>query len=463
MTRLPLSYSWGRFVLVASVGLAVMTGCSARNVVGEIGGKNGGNQPGTGGGILGTGGVGAAPTGGETAGAGGQGAATGGATTGAAGGSSQAGAGGLEMGVGGGGLAIGAAGAAGGVGVSVVPKMPSFAMVPGDGLAERTQVADMNGDGKLDALFLSDIGSRAVRIAPGNGDGTFRDPVLIPVASDAWSFAAGDLDGDGKVDLVVAHSTGQTGFVSVLSNLGNLTFAPAAEIPAVAVGIAVQLADFDGDARLDIAVGGTRSLCSILINKGGGMFVPSGDCTLPSPNSRTRLTAMLAPGDLTGDGKVDLAAIFTDFRAASILANNGDGSFSPGADLPTTAGFGLMGTLALADLDGDGKPEIVVGGSDQESSLGVFPNLGSGSFGAAVRYPGTRTVLGGVTILVGDLNGDGHVDIVTYHHMFLNRGDGTLMVVDPPPWQSASAMGDVNGDGKPDLLITAGVLLNTTP
>jgi hypothetical protein len=354
-------------------------------------------------------------------------------------------------------------GGPGGVGGgSLVPKMPSFAMVAGAGFAQRTQVADVNGDGKLDALFWNDTWT-TLQIAPGNGDGTFRAPVSIPVKADAWSFAAGDLDGDGKVDLAVAHSTGPSGFVSVLSNLGNLTFAPAAEFPAVTVA-KVQLADFDGDGRLDIAAAGARSLCSILINKGGGMFAPSGDCTFPTTNSRIRLTTMLASGDLTGDGKVDLAAIFTDFRAVSILANKGDGSFLPGADLPATAGFGLQGTLALADLDGDGRPEIVVGGdTDHLSSLAVFPNLGAGNFGPAVLYAGTRVVGGGNTILVGDLNGDGHVDIVTYHHMFLNRGDGTLMVVDPPPWQTASAMGDVNGDGKPDLLVEGGVLINTTP
>jgi hypothetical protein len=123
-----------------------------------------------------------------------------------------------------------------------------------------------------------------------------------------------------------------------------------------------MLADFDGAGRLDIAAAGARSLCSILINRGGGMFASSGGCTLPTTNNRIRLTTMLAPGDLTGGGKVDLAAIFTDFRAVSILANNGDGSFLLGADLPATAGSGLQGTLALADLDGDGKPEIVVGG-----------------------------------------------------------------------------------------------------
>jgi len=117
-------------------------------------------------------------------------------------------------------------GGAGGVGGgSLVPRMPSFAMVAGAGFAQLTQVADMNGDGKLDALSWNDVPRTALQIAPGNGDGTFRAPVSILVKADAWSFAAGDLDGDGKVDLAV-DSTGPSGSVSVLSNLGNLTLQP---------------------------------------------------------------------------------------------------------------------------------------------------------------------------------------------------------------------------------------------
>jgi hypothetical protein len=179
----------------------------------------------------------------------------------------------------------------------------------------------------------------------------------------------------------------------------------------------------------------------------------------------------VAIGDLNGDGKTDLATANRNADSASVLLNRGDGSFQAKRDYATGS---VPYSVAISDLNGDGNPDLATANEEaaRANSVSVLLNRGDGSFPAKLDYATGR---GPVSVAITDLNGDGKPDLATANGdahsatVLLNRGDGSFQAkldyaIGRKPFEFA--IGDLNGDGKPDLATANGransvsVLLN---
>src|SRR6266705_2655777 len=267
---------------------------------------------------------------------------------------------------------------------------------------------DFNGDGKLD-LAVTDYSNNNVSVLLGNGDGTFQAPRTFPVGVHPAQVAVGDFNGDGKPDLVVSNVDSNT--ISVLLGNGDGTFQAAQSLPVGLNPWYFALGDFNSDGILDLAVAD---------------YGCSQECH-PSPSN-----------------------------TVLVLLGNGDGTFRPAPNL--TVGNGPAG-VAVADLNGDGKPDLVVANFD-DNTLSVLLGNGDGTFRAAQTFGGVGPKP--QTVAVGDFNGDGKPDLVAPNYgsnsisVLLGNGDGTFQAAQNYLVDSAPvfvAVGDLNGDGKPDLAV----------
>jgi hypothetical protein len=190
----------------------------------------------------------------------------------------------------------------------------------------------------------------------------------------------------------------------------------------------------------------------VLLNAGDGRFLSRRDyATGSSPIS-------VAIGDLNGDGKPDLViANDTDWYNVSVLLNRGDGNFETKRDY----GGGLPGrSVAIGDLDGDAAPDLATA-SSEGNTVSVLLNQGDGSFSARRDY---GTPPDPYLVAIADLNGDGRADLVTANtakeirssiYVLLNKGDGGFR--HKVYWiEGSPAIGDLNGDGRPDLAMGTG-------
>ena len=348
---------------------------------------------------------------------------------------------------------LGTAGSAGGIGGAAPGlKWGSFTFLPTAHPGGR--LSDVNGDGKSDLISLRN----GLVVSLGNGDGSFAagvgigGPNMLP--------EIGDLNGDGTPDLAAVVG-GASGNVSVLLNNGDGTFAKPVQYSGVDNASALTLADLNGDGRTDIAVPNRASAgtVSVFLNAGGGAFAPPAQYGIRNTLAqRAAPASQLAAGDLDGDGRPDLALINFANYTVNILLNDGNGAFAPGTSVATDIVVGTLAWVQVLDLKGQGRVDIIVGSDNPGGRLGVFPNTGAAAFGAAVNY-----AVPAVNVLVGDIDGDGRMDLVSGDLLLLNEGDGTFVEMPHFLPSEASALGDLNGDGKFDFLLVDGVLLSTGP
>jgi hypothetical protein len=239
--------------------------------------------------------------------------------------------------------------------------------------------------------------------------------------------AVGDLDGDGKPDLVVINVHGNTVYIyqniSTNGALSSASFAAPVVLPLAGNPIDVKLADLDGDGRLDIVVADAQdSVVSVFQN-----LCALGTITTNSFSSRVDFPVgqqprRLAVTDLNGDGRPDIVTANYIDNSISILQNNvssgviSTNSFATHFDIATGAG---PEGVAIGDLDGDGKPDIVTANFDG-NSVSIFRNISdsgdltTNSLAPRVDLTGSG---GGEDVVIGDLDGDGKPDLLLSGYM----------------------------------------------
>jgi hypothetical protein len=236
--------------------------------------------------------------------------------------------------------------------------------------------ADFNRDGKLDlavAIVRYDTFENEVRILLGNGAGTFAAALPVPVAQGYWSVlaAVGDLNGDGAADLVSTSNNDPWSFDSEILEVrlgrGDGTFAYSGPYYSDDLDLDLyqpELADFNGDGRLDVAVPAiNRNGSSVRVylgNGNGSLQVPPREVIYPY---RVPYPEPLVSGDFNGDGRADLVADST------VLLSNGAGTFRTAG----TIGGGSFLAKDAGDINADGRPDAVVWG---DGLLSVMLNDG---------------------------------------------------------------------------------------
>jgi VCBS repeat protein len=314
-------------------------------------------------------------------------------------------------------------------------------------------VGDFNGDGIPD-LAVTGTKSNNVRILLGNAKGGFSQAGAFDTGPTPIGVVAGDFNGDGKLDLAVVNSGLDS--VSILLGNGDGSFGTATDFLAGQTPIYIVAGDFNGDGKLDLAVTNeTGNNVSIMLGDGHGNFgAPTNFATGETPE-------FIAVGDLNGDGKLDLAVANAaeGTGTVSVLFGKGDGTFQSAVSLATN-GSESAG-IAIADFNGDGKPDIVVA-NFASGSVSVFLGNGHGSFQGAISSP----VVAGVAsapfaLAAGDFNGDGKTDLAVISFQLQDIallpglgngsfGPATLFGADGLPFAIASVP---VGNGKPNELV----------
>jgi hypothetical protein len=222
----------------------------------------------------------------------------------------------------------------------------------------------------------------------------------------------------------------------------------------------VEIADLNGDGKLDIIVANEQSNnVTILLGDGKGEFTQAKGSPFPAGHAPSDI----AIGDFNRDGKLDLAFANHEEKHLTVLLGNGQGGFTPAPNSPFAVEVKPhTHGVATGDLNGDGNLDLVTDswGNDQVS---VLFGDGKGSFNTS----GTFLDVGKMPyqrVRVGDINGDGKSDIITTNlegdnvTILLGNSKGGFKQSTSSPFPCGEspfnfAIGDVNGDGKPDLAI----------
>jgi Big-like domain-containing protein/VCBS repeat protein len=326
--------------------------------------------------------------------------------------------------------------------------------------------ADLNGDGKPD-LAVTNSDDTTLSVLLGNGDGTFQPRVDYTTGCQYASLALGDLNDDGKPDVAVTNSLG--GFVIALMGNEDGTFPSLPSYVAGKGPTSVAAADFNGDSIADLAVGnGGDNSASILLGKGEGTFQTHVDyATGKGPYS-------LVTGDFNNDGKGDLAVANNSDNSVSILLGKGDGTLQAHVDYATGKG---PYSLVTGDFNNDGKGDLAVA-NNSDNSVSILLGKGDGTLQAHVDYATGKGPYSVVTgdfnndaaldlAVVGYIVG---VDEPHYYYsvgtisILLGNGDGTFRNSSTYTYRSefgyiqmnpaSAAVGDLNGDGKLDLAVS---------
>jgi hypothetical protein len=298
--------------------------------------------------------------------------------------------------------------------------------------------------------------ARVSAIVGCSGGHGFATETNYPTGPFAQWIALGDFNGDARVDLAVANydawNTGPVKLSLLLGN-GNGTFQPAVNHAAGRGTAAVATADFDGDGKLDAATANYES-------KDVSVLLGNGDGTLRAPVAYTvgANPRSIVAADFDGDGRADLATANYGSDSASVLRGNGDGTFQTQVSF---AAGPRPRSVAVGDFNSDGKADLALPNAVHVLHGPTTVSILRGNGDATFQPPVTHGV-GSIPswVAVADFDADGSADLAVVNHdssdvsVLRGNGNGTFQSavqypVGAGPYAVATA--DFDGDGTIDL------------
>jgi FG-GAP-like repeat/Abnormal spindle-like microcephaly-assoc'd, ASPM-SPD-2-Hydin/FG-GAP repeat len=335
---------------------------------------------------------------------------------------------------------------------------------PGGDATGSVALADVNGDGKLDIIVNNGNGGPAaphsatqylpgsIGVLLGNGDGTFQHAVTIPSTFSVVGpgLVVADVNADGKPDILLTiqcatDACGADSQVAVYLGNGDGTFqAPVTYDSGGYVAETISIQDINGDGHPDIVVANQCPSGNTCGSSGSvGVLLGNGDGTFRSPVTYGSggLTSSATIADVNGDGKPDVlvgnycntGACTGTIGTAGVLLGNGDGTFR--AVVTYSSGGYAQSSVGVADVDGDGKPDLVVASQcpdtacDNVGTVGVLKGNGDGTFQPVVNF--STGAFYAYQLVIADLNGDSKPDLLVLNGRIgtANTDDGAVGVL----------------------------------
>lgn len=269
-----------------------------------------------------------------------------------------------------------------------------------------------------------------------------------------WGLSVADLNADGRMDIATANYTSNT--VSVLLGSGFGAFTLSNTYAAGANPVSMAIADVNADAQPDLVVANWSGVdVSEFLATGGGAFAAATTAT-PTLTITRPISALL--GNLNGDASPDLFVVSWSASASAALPGSPSGIFGATTAVPTQPS---AYDAALGDLNGDGKLDVVIANhafGPPGTTLSVRLGDGAGSFTSA---PDVTVGSQPSAVALGDVNGDGLLDAVCANELSntisILAGDGaggfsSRLDVATGNAPFDVAIGDVNGDGRADIV-----------
>ena len=299
-----------------------------------------------------------------------------------------------------------------------------------------------------------------VSVLINNGDGTFATPVKYAVGNGPCNVAVADLNGDQSQDLIVANKSGNS--LTVLLNQGDGTFVAQAAFTVPSSPVSITAGDFNNDNKNDVAIVANSNVY-VFNGTGTGTFQ-----TTPTTLAAGTFPGVLAAGHFRDPNKLDLAVVdvFPSSTGVAILLNDGTGvlrlpvQYDLGASPNVSFAGATPNTLAIGDLNGDGKMDLAIAnGQFANNGVSVLLGKGDGTFGNLTSWVADQEP---AAVVIGNFLGDAKADMVVVNQgsndiSFLKgNGDGTFAA--PPTMAHVTSpgpvvTGDFSGDGKQDVIV----------
>ncbi len=336
-----------------------------------------------------------------------------------------------------------------GTGVSVIDPSSSPEVTSLDATAGVAGGPPVPG-GPTDLVTINP-GSNTLDVLAGLGGGRFANPVTIDTPSPAEVVRVADFTGNGIDDLAVLTAQG----VSIYLGNGKGGFLPPTTYNAGSDPTGLTVADLLGNGQLDLLVGNAYGDVLILVGKGDGTF---------RPFEPVKADIALAVADLTGNGALDFVYADQSLNQVTVVYGSPDQSSTNSQVIGNQAtGILAPGAILLADMNGDGIPDLIVANSGANNVL-VYPGLGNGQFGPPVN--GTQGFPVGTDptgLAVADLNGQPDLLVADTGSndvsVLLGQGSGSSWTMIPGPriqtdaGPVAVAVGNLLGANQTDLAV----------